>query len=341
MKAIPNRRFTWNAFFRSASANLSTFAVIAIGAAVAFAWAWPEAIVDADDRADGRFQLLLFYTRVFQLHLGLAALACAIVVVIAATGWKRATLSAFVAAALLMPFAREYVPKRPPPPATRTLRVMSMNLFANNHDAEKIRAQIDREDPDVIVACEVTDWSEAVVFAPLAQKYPYAMHPNYDNGAFVMSRVPFANERSPDGSARRPVVFSIDGRAFAMYPVHLTSPGTRTHLMRNREQTLALAAIVATERRPMMIVGDCNFTQMTGEYQRLRAAGLRSTHDLVGFGVGNTWGPLWYPRLNRFPGMRIDQMLLSRELTATTHHVGGDTGSDHRPIVAEIGFAKP
>ena len=88
-----------------------------------------------------------------------------------------------------------------------------------------------------------------------------------------------------------------------------------------------------------MIVGDFNFTQMTAEYGRLRAAGLRSTHDLAGYGVGNTWGPKWYPWLNRLPGVRIDQMLISRELTATAHHVGGDTGSDHRPIIAEVGFA--
>lgn len=303
------------------------------------AWAWPEAVVDASDTIEGYCELFLFYTRVFQLHLGLAACGATAIVLLASRGWKRPFACALLSAAILLPYAREYVPKQPPPAATRTLRVMSMNLFAINTDAAKIRAAIDAEDPDVIVACEVTEWSEAAVFRPLASRYRYARHPNYDNGAYVISRVPFENDRSSVGGARRPLLFQIDGREFAMYPVHLTSPGNRSHLMRNRTQTAALAAVVAAETRPMMVVGDCNFTQMTGEYQTLRAAGLRSTHDLVGFGVGHTWGPKWRPRLNRLPGVRIDQMLISRELTATTHHVGGDTGSDHRPIVAEVGFA--
>jgi endonuclease/exonuclease/phosphatase (EEP) superfamily protein YafD len=33
-------------------------------------------------------------------------------------------------------------------------------------------------------------------------------------------------------------------------------------------------------------------------------------------------------------------MLLQPPLTAKWHHVGLDTGSDHRPIVAEIGFGE-
>jgi endonuclease/exonuclease/phosphatase (EEP) superfamily protein YafD len=66
---------------------------------------------------------------------------------------------------------------------------------------------------------------------------------------------------------------------------------------------------------------------------------MRSAHELVGFGLSNTWGPRWYPSLNWLPGVRIDHIWLSSELTATSSAVGLDTGSDHRPVIADIGIS--
>jgi endonuclease/exonuclease/phosphatase (EEP) superfamily protein YafD len=38
------------------------------------------------------------------------------------------------------------------------------------------------------------------------------------------------------------------------------------------------------------------------------------------------------------PGIRIDHVYLSPELTATAARVGSFVGSDHRPVIAEVGL---
>ena len=305
--------------------------------ALAIAWLWPDDGLPSAGWA-GRFTLLCFYARVFQMHLGLAALAAS-TFAIACRCWRSGLTLALASAIALSPYAREYAPKSPPT-SGRTIRVLSMNLYAYNYDAPHILAAIDQADADVIVASEVTAWSMSEVFAKIATRYPRSAHPDYDGGAVVLSRLPFTIDRTahPPGP-RNPLLFTIDGRAVALYPVHTISPGAVSHLMRNREQLRQLADIAAAETRPTIIVGDLNCSQLTPNYRWLNEAGLRTTHELIGFGVGTTWGPKWHPWLNRLPGVRIDQMFLSRDLTATSHRVGPYTGSDHLPIIADVGFA--
>jgi endonuclease/exonuclease/phosphatase (EEP) superfamily protein YafD len=160
----------------------------------------------------------------------------------------------------------------------------------------------------------------------------------------ILSRVPFHEDRPvarfERGHTRVPVVFTLDGKELVMYPVHLLSPGKLSLVAEHREQIREFLEIERQEKRPMVIVGDCNMTPQTPNFQALRNVGFRSTYELAGFGLCNTWGPRWWPRLYKLPGVQIDQMLLQPPLTAKWHHVGLDTGSDHRPIVAEIGFGE-
>ena len=44
--------------------------------------------------------------------------------------------------------------------------------------------------------------------------------------------------------------------------------------------------------------------------------------------------------LRWFPGIRLDHIFLSKELTSTQSRTGTGAGSDHRPVIAETGFAR-
>ena len=59
--------------------------------------------------------------------------------------------------------------------------------------------------------------------------------------------------------------------------------------------------------------------------------------DIAGVGRGSTWPvlPRWRAWL---PGVRIDHVFLTPQLTCTRDAVGGFDGSDHLPIYADVGL---
>lgn len=284
----------------------------------------------------------VFFFRVFQLYAAVTLLVVGLVVLLMKYR-KIAALNLMLALILGLPFLRGYLPKSPPPVTGQTLKIYSGNLFASNRDGMAILKSIRDEDPDVIVLLEVTNWSHSLIVKEFGNAYPYVHRPRYNGGGMILSRVPFREERPvvtlKGNHSRVPLVFDLGGREFAMYPVHLLSPGSLKLIAQHREQIREFLEIEKAEERPMVIVGDCNMTPRTPNYEALGNVGFRSTYELAGSGLGNTWGPRWWPRLYQLPGVQIDQMLLQQPLTAKWHRVGADTGSDHRPIVAEIGFA--
>lgn len=337
-RALAARVLTW---LRNTIAVLVLCAVAGVVVLELFAWLLPQ---DFRVKTAGRYRdatCVAFFARVFQLQFGLGVGLAFLVVLL--TGWWRSALVVLACALLLLaPFGREYLPKSHAPVAGPTMRVLSMNLFFMNHDADAIMRAINDADPDVIVMAEVTGWSRAVVInGALSGRYPYQDFPAADGAAVVLSRVPFKRDKPvvdvSDPRARVPLVFTLGGRELTLYGVHLVSPGHRWLVEHNREQTQVFARILAAESRPVVISGDFNFTQLSPNYRYLHSFGMRSSADLAGFGVGNTWGPKW-SWMNNLPGMRIDHILMTPQLTATSHRVGLDDGSDHRPIVADIGF---
>ena len=305
------------------------------------AWLLPQRLED-DGRWYVRLASISLYVRVFQFHLGLGAIALAVWMFIAR--WRRsAALAVIVAGAMLLPYARDFAPKNPPASISPTFRLMSINLYFKNFDEAAIMHSIDTANPDVIVLIEVTEWAKVnIIRKHLLGRYDYVTQPWAEGAGIVMSRLPYrigepaSNENGSFG--RNPVLLNVKGTEVALYGVHLLSPGSAGLVERNRLQVTMFSGIARAETHPMIIAGDCNFSQLTPNAAAFHRAGLRSSHELVGFGLGDTWGPKWWPLLNRLPGVRIDHIWLSPGLTATSHAVGLDTGSDHRPVIADIGL---
>ncbi len=288
-----------------------------------------------------RVVAIVFFFRVFQFYIAAMVLVAGLIA-LAMRYRKIAAINLAIALVLALPLVRSYFPKSPPTVAGKTIKIYSGNLYASNRQVDLIIASIKAERPDVIVLMEVTNWSYALLRKEFGKAYPYEHRPFYNGGGIVLSRLPFREDapvvRLGGDHTRVPVVFDIDGREFAMYPVHLLSPGRLSLIAEHREQIREFLEIARNEKRPMMIVGDCNMTPQTPNFAALRNVGFRSSYELIGFGMCSTWGPRWWPQLYQLPGVQIDQILLQPPLTAKSHYIGADTGSDHRPIVAEIGF---
>jgi len=68
--------------------------------------------------------------------------------------------------------------------------------------------------------------------------------------------------------------------------------------------------------------------------------GDSDTHDLAGNGRGSTWRFRALGVTHRLPGFRIDHVFVSPQLTCTNAQVLDVSGSDHRPIIADIAIAQ-
>jgi len=131
-------------------------------------------------------------------------------------------------------------------------------------------------------------------------------------------------------------VIELAGRRVAVYNIHLLPPWGLEYTTENRLQFADLLDKLAGERLPVILAGDFNFTETSPNAASLRGIGLRDAHDLGGWGRGTTWPVNSFFRW--IPSLRLDHIYLSDELTCSRCRTGVGTGSDHRPVVAEIGF---
>ena len=320
-------------------------AVVLSVLAYAFAYGLPQ-----DFRQTNTAYLLLaaaaFFLRVFQFHAALALGALALLAILSKR-WRLAGASIIVGLTLFLPTLSPRLADRLP--AGETVRVMSANLYFRNRDIWRIAEEVRRADPDVLVVVEFTPLHAAGLDAAFEGDYPYrALRPAFTSGGIgIYSRLPLR----PDPANSQPWCLRATltvggpggpgGRQVLLDAVHLTSPGSLTALTHNRLLTADLLDRFKGESRPAIVAGDFNFNDNTPNFAALLRAGFVSSQEVAGEGRGATW-PNRTP-LRHLPGVRIDHILTRNPpdgpdpiLSATRAWVGGYTGSDHLPIVADI-----
>jgi endonuclease/exonuclease/phosphatase (EEP) superfamily protein YafD len=283
-----------------------------------------------------------FVARVLHFHLAIASAILAMLALLLRER-KLALLTGILSFVLFWPTLISMFPKSPAPAAGPTVRVMSINLLASNRNGEVIVKQIRAANPDVIAIQEYSSFADELLRQELTD-YPHRLtepDPVGTSGMAIFSKVPIRPEVSNlknymDGRKMR-AVLQIGGRDVVFYDIHPTSPSFINSVLRNRVQTADLIEELQEEPRPIIIAGDLNATETTANLAAYREMGLSSTHDLAGFGRGTTWPSTSI--LKYLPGFRIDHIFISKELTCTHSEVCGQTGSDHRPIVADIALA--
>jgi endonuclease/exonuclease/phosphatase (EEP) superfamily protein YafD len=287
---------------------------------------------------------LSFVARVLRFHLAIATVAIGTLALLLRS-WRTTLCALPLSIVLLWPTITSYLPKHPAPAAGPTVRLMSMNLMFNNRNANAIVDQIRQADPDIVAIQEYTQFADELLPRELAD-YPYRLTDPDDNedprGMALFSRIPMQAElQHMNGSIwRRQIRASllIDGKPVVLYDIHPASPQSMAAIMRNRVETADLIGQFQQEHDPLIVVGDFNATPQTPNLHAYESLGLCSTHDLAGIGRGTTWPDVGL--IKHLPGFRIDHILLGQQLTCTEDHVGGPTGSDHRPIIADIAYSR-
>jgi vancomycin resistance protein VanJ len=212
------------------------------------------------------------------------------------------------------------------------LRVLSHNVDAGNPDPERTARHLLGADADLVALEELTSSEMKVFKASFAKTYPYQV--TRDTVA-LWSKYPLVETKSVDVGfswtrALRAEVKTPKGPV-EVYVAHLASVrvGTSGFTSDQRNDTIkALGRQIAADKSSGVIVmGDFNGTVNDRSLAPL-TAGLRSAQGAAGTGFGFTWPAA-------FPMARIDHILV-RGVTPTKAWVMSSTGSDHRPVVAEL-----
>jgi endonuclease/exonuclease/phosphatase (EEP) superfamily protein YafD len=124
----------------------------------------------------------------------------------------------------------------------------------------------------------------------------------------------------------------IGGTWVTLVLTHPLPPADAASVLARNQQLQGLASLRPKVDPALIVVGDLNTTPYSQVFKQfVRATGLRDSAR--GYGLRPTWptdmGPL---------GITIDYVLASPEFVALNRQVGPYAGSDHLPVVVELGL---
>lgn len=245
------------------------------------------------------------------------------------------------------------------PQTDKTFKVLTYNVLGMNRNFQGMMRLFEEEDPDVIALQELTPEIATPLMNLLSDRYRYkALRPRADfSGVGVFSRFPIKDEMvlpSPtSGSLWQHIVLDVRGRDLHLFNLHPSHPHLRWTTRQlfppvvirsfdtdgQSAQLEAMMAEVESTEGPIVALGDFNLTDQTRQYSRVSRK-LTDSFRETGNGLGHTFpanGRIMSLRLP-FPVVRIDYVFHSKELAATSAHLGQSAGSDHHPVVVELGF---
>lgn len=306
---------------------------------------WPAALEETA-RLYVLASFAAFLAIVFRFQIGLGLLVAAFF----GAATRRRRLAAIAGALALVAVAPDlwlYRPRSAPQvaPGADTLTVLSINLLYSRADPDAVAREVAATDPDVIVFQEFSDRDAARLAGVLDAAYPHRVSVPRDDafGQAVYSRRPFlAPPRLyPPGDGWTEPQIAVDvevgGRPVRLMNIHLLSPVGPRYITEQRLQAARLSELVRSEIDAgvdLVLAGDFNATPGSHHYRAMEQAGLRESHAAAGRGRGTTWCRAG--RLAHLPGIRLDHVFFSPGLVCLEARTGGDTGSDHRPVMARI-----
>lgn len=216
------------------------------------------------------------------------------------------------------------------------LKVLQANTWVLNHDADRLKALIAAENPDLILAAEVNT-PFAAMFETL-DAYPHRRVIVMDDSSFglaVLSKLPLQNlEVKHLAVPDIPSIFfriEVDGKALDVAALHAANP-VKDFAARDREFEALAAWHEQAKPQNLLVAGDLNATRYCPAFKRLvRRMNLREARAGRGF-LGT------YPVQARAPFLRlpIDHALTGGGVAAEDFRLGPDIGSDHLPTLTVI-----
>ena len=222
----------------------------------------------------------------------------------------------------------------PPPAGSRTVKVLTLNLWHRNDDVAAVAELIRRERPHIVALLELTPrWSRAL--APALRPYrTRAVEPREGSiGIGLYARAHLGDPRlvRPVAGGRRAVEARLEladraGALLVAHPPGVLLPGTGAA----HERELAAIGDWARRHGKLSVVcGDLNAAPWTRSLRDARAKGALRAVFPGGLFAGS-W-PALVPPLR----VAIDGCLVGEGIKARAE-LGPRAGSDHLPVLVEL-----
>jgi len=232
------------------------------------------------------------------------------------------------------------------------LSVLTFNLLHTNTEIEPWLEVLGSRQVDVLALQEVTSYHEQQLSAALAGGYPY--HWYYEPGGLaIYSAHPILSEEIYPTQlwAIQSLIVQVRGTPVHIINAHLAKPGillfletwdvniVRDLAAARLDQIAKIKQAIADRELPTIVNCDCNMTNLTTAYAQMTSDLLDAFH-VRGWGLGHTFllprGFEVHSSVN-LAVQRIDYIFHSPEIiVAEVQVVGGDSGSDHRPVWAQL-----
>jgi endonuclease/exonuclease/phosphatase (EEP) superfamily protein YafD len=219
-------------------------------------------------------------------------------------------------------------------PTFGSLRLLVANVEVGNTDFAAIRQLVVQTHPDLFGVTELTPVMARHLGKELTGYRTRVLATRGDAyGIGVYSRVPLLSAKvarfPADGPPTVVARVRVAGKAVTVVVTHVHTPFAGSIHVR---QLAALAAARSQLGKRVVVCGDFNTPPWSGPLRHF-AADAR-LHDVYG---SHAWAAYSWPTWGYVLRVPIDNCFVSNGVAVTGHHDGPNVGSDHRPLVVDIG----
>ena len=227
---------------------------------------------------------------------------------------------------------------------------MSYNVLFSNHAPEALAHSVISASPDVIGFQELTLQIKDSLKFSLSETYPYNTFDMFGpQGVGLLSKYPIlsANQLSfpPDDHRALHAVIDWHDQPVHVFVVHFSANNffdnplsqlpelARERYGQRADQITQLENELSLIDEPILLMCDCNFTDTSEAYSRLKQI-LSDSYRSTGWGFGHTLHPSNIP----IRVQRIDYIWYSDSLIPVNSYVGLAGGSDHHPVISTFRY---
>ena len=246
-----------------------------------------------------------------------------------------AATAALAAAGLGLAVRPRGIPRPQPTASGPVLRVLTVNLFHGQGDAETVVARARQVEADVLFLQELTaDAVTRLKQAGLADLMPYTRLElrKGSGGSGIYSRFPLSEgpHVAPVRAAHPTALLELpSGEAAELICVHTSAPALRRDgAARWRAE---LAVLPPPGRLPRVLAGDFNATLDLAAFRDVLRLGYADAARQAGKALTPTWGPWGTGAM-----LTLDHVLVDRSCAVLACSVHVIPGSDHRAVYAAI-----
>ena len=218
-----------------------------------------------------------------------------------------------------------------------SLKIMLFNVNSSTGNPQLVAETIAKENPDILVLQELSERWINQLGATLG-RYSYQIVKTRDDnfGIGIFSKLPQSAQKilylgkAEVPSARMDLV--LPGRTLTVFSTHPLPPVSEEGFLLRNDQLEEVAGYLRTVPNDLILAGDLNISPWSvlwGDFIKES----RLTDSSRGLGIFPTWSPI-----RGFPLIPIDHFLYRGKLDVISKSVGDFAGSDHFPVILEIGL---